>query len=41
MSIKDGRNILPFLTTGDEVVITYSQGTINQIATIKYPEDQE
>ena len=40
-SIKDGRNILPFLDTGDEVVITYSEGTIGQIATIKHPEDQE
>ena len=40
-AIKDGRNILPFLNIGDEVVITYSEGTIGQIATIKYPEDQE
>ena len=41
-SIKDGRNILPFLNVGDEVVITYSEGTIGQIATIKYNnEDQE
>ena len=41
-SIKDGRNILPFLNVDDEVVITYSEGTIGQIATIKYNnEDQE
>lgn len=41
MSIKEGRNILPFIKSGDEVVITYSEGTVSQIATIKYAENQD
>lgn len=41
ISIKEGRNILPFLKSGDEVVITYSEGVVNQIATINYKEDQD
>ena len=33
-SIKNGQNILPFLNNGDIVDITYSEGNINQVATI-------
>lgn len=38
-SIKNGQNILPFLSTGDVVDITYSEGNINQIATISLNEE--
>ncbi len=38
-SIKNGQNILPFLNNGDVVDITYSEGNINQIATISLNEE--